>query len=298
MRVAENKSAAPVVELRNILLATDFSPSSLAALPQVAAIARRYESKVHLVHVVVPDAYPLVSPEAAAWTTVELDAGAQGQLERLAGAKELLRIPHEAVLVNGEVTEALRAAVGRHDIDLVIVGTHGRRGFRRLLMGSVAEGIFRSLPCPVLTVGPHVSGKAPEELVLKRILYPTDLSATSFHAAKYAISFALEYAAHLTVLHVVPPEATTPLETRQATESFQREMETLVPAEARPWCDLESVIAPGDPAETILHSAKERGADLIVLGVRRAEPASTHRTGNIAYRIAAEAECPVLTVST
>ncbi|HEV2495722.1 MAG TPA: universal stress protein [Terriglobia bacterium] len=191
MRVAEKKSAAPVVELRNILLATDFSPSSLAALPRVAAIARRYESKVYLLHVAVPDAYPLVSPEAAAWTAVEIGVSAKDQLERLANSKELEEIPHEALLVQGEVTEALRAAVGRHDIDLVIVGTHGRRGFRRLLMGSVAEGIFRSLPCPVLTVGPHVSGQAPEELTVKRILYPTDLSATSFRAAKYAISFAL-----------------------------------------------------------------------------------------------------------
>jgi len=298
MRVAENKIADPVVELRNILLATDFSPSSLAALPRVAAIARRYESKVYLVHVVVPDAYPLVSPEAAAWNTVEMDADAKGQLEKLASSTELAEIPHEALLVNGEVTAALTAAVRRHDIDLVIVGTHGRRGFRRLLMGSVAEGIFRSLPCPVLTVGPHVSGKAPEELALERILYPTDLSATSFHAAKYAISFAVEYGAHLTVLHVVPPDLTTPLETRQATESFQREMQALVPAEARPWCDLETVIKQGDAAETILRSARERGADLIVLGVHQAEPASTHRAGNIAYRIAAEAECPVLTVST
>lgn len=75
-------------------------------------------------------------------------------------------------------------------------------------------------------------------------------------------------------------------------------MQTLVPTEAQPWCDLKSVIEPGDPAETILRSAKERGADLIVLGVRQAEPVSTHRAGNIAYRIAAEAECPVLTVST
>jgi nucleotide-binding universal stress UspA family protein len=298
MRLAETKSAAPVVELRNILLATDFSPSSLAAVPHVAAIARRYESKIYLMHVVVPDAYPLVSPEAAAWTTVEMDEGAKGQLERLSSSKELEGIPHEALLLNGEVTEALTAAVSRHDIDLVIVGTHGRRGFRRLLMGSVAEGIFRSLPCPVLTVGPHVSGKALEELALKRILYPTDLSATSFRAARYAISFALEYAAHLTVLHVLAPQAAAPFETRLAADAFQHEMQTLVSSEARPWCDLESVIEPGDPAETILRAAKERGADLIVLGVRQAEPVSTHRAGNIAYRIVAEAECPVLTVST
>lgn len=285
--------AAKPIKLKKILWTTDFSPASEASLPHAIALARRYESKVYLAHVIVPQPYPMVSPEAVPYLE-DLRRGSSSRLNALAESDRLQGIPHEVLVARGEVAEELNTMVREHQIDLLVLATHGRRGLRRLLLGSVAEEVWRTAECPVLTVGPHTLARHDEDIVLRHILYPTDLSAESFAAAPFALSFALEYESRLTVLHVVPAAIRT--SARLLARAFRDELHEIFPAETVPWCEPECIVESGEPAETILRIAKERRADLIVLGVRSPEALARQHLSNVAYPVVAGADCPVLTV--
>jgi len=294
MQVTEKRPQVTPVALKSILFATDFSDSSLAALPHVGAIARRYKSKVYLAHVIVSENYPFVSPEVAAVRSQQMAQRAKQQLAELSG--QLEGIPNEPVLAHGEAAEAVIKMIKEHNIDLVVVGTHGRRGFKRLLLGSVAEEVFRMSPCPALIVGPHLSQAIPQETALRNILYPTDLLKESFCALPYAVSLAVEHAATLTLLHVLPEASATHPGLETVTAEFREQMKRPIPVEVAPTCKTEALVELGDTVETILRVSRERRTDLIVLGVKEADPLASHLRGNLAYRIVMAAECPVLVV--
>ena len=143
-------------------------------------------------------------------------------------------------------------------------------------------------------MGPHAPVRHDEDIVLRQILYPTDLSAESFAAAPFALSFALEYESRLTVLHVVPPAIRT--SARLLARAFRDELQEIFPAETVPWCEPECLVESGEPAETILRIARERQADLIVLGVRSPEALARQHLSNVAYPVVAGGDCPVMTV--
>lgn len=290
---AHDYITAKPIKLKKILWTTDFSPASQASLPHAIALARRYESKVYLAHVVVPHPYPMVSPEAAPYVE-DLRRGSSTRLMELAESDRLQGIPHEVLQGHGEVAEELNAMVQDNQIDLLVLATHGRRGLRHFLLGSVAEEVWRTAECPVLTVGPHALGRPADEIALRQILYPTDLSPESFAAAPFALSFALEYESRLTVLHVVP--AAIRASARLLARAFRDELQDLLPSEMASWCEPECLVESGDAAETILKIAKERQADLIVLGVRSPEALAKQHLSNVAYPVVAGADCPVLTV--
>ena len=152
MKVIDSKTQ---ISLKNILWATDFSERSQAALPYAEAIARRYGSKVYVAHVITPETYEFLPPVALGQVFTELRAGAEREMSDLLDGRRLRAVPHEGLLGDGDVGEVLWKMVREHEIDLVVIGTHGRKGFEKVLMGSVAEEIFRTAPCPVLTVRDH-----------------------------------------------------------------------------------------------------------------------------------------------
>ena len=199
----------------------------------------------------------------------------------------------EIVTRTGDVWAELSEVIRAEDIDLVVIGTHGRTGVGKLLMGSVAEKIFRHAPCPVLTVGPQVSGEPDSIADLHEILFPTDFSAESLAALPYAVSLAQSGGARLYLLHVAgtaQPPREAPLRTR---------LRNLVPPETALFCEPKFFLEFGPPAERILALTEELGTDLVVLGVKRTplffEP-STHLPLATAYKIVSQAICPVLTV--
>lgn len=297
MGFADKEPAPEVPELKSILFATDFSPASTAATPYVAAVARQYQAKVYLAHVIAPKPHPAGAPDPAAGTLEQADRDAWQGLAEL--SKQFEGVLHEPLLGHGEVAATLGGMIRKHAIDLGVVGTHGRRGFRRFLLGSVAEEIFRTLPRPVLTVGPRVSTQARQEPVFRHVLYPTNLLEKPSDAARYAVSLASQYAARLTVLYVLevlPEASTTDWQAKLVVREFQEQMERLIPAAAKARFNAEYKVEFGEPVATILRVAQEGSADLIVLSVRKADLLASHLSENIAYRIATNAECPVLTV--
>src|SRR5271169_865343 len=180
------KKQTAAISVKNLLYATDFSATSEAALPYATAICRHFGSTLHVAHVLSDTNLLLMSGgvDYVCVGTVYEDAHteAQGKVQHV--ATRLGEIPHRTYVRRGPVWTNLSSIVAEGGIDLIVVGTHGRSGLGALLLGSVAEDILRHAPCPVLTVGPGVCGRAklpefhgrgkelaPVELELQQIVY-------------------------------------------------------------------------------------------------------------------------------
>lgn len=284
------------ISLNNILLTTDFSPSSQAAVPYAVQIAKQFGAKVYAVHVVFPELYQWLPPEAGVAALTQAKRHAEQQMQQLLTSTPLADVPHEGIIRTGEIWDELATMISNVKIDLVITATRGRRGMKKMLLGSVAEEIFRLSPVPVLTVGP--SAPTPVARELRSILHPTDFSAHSGQAAEYALSLAQEFQSCLTWLHVVQQPGADPLNRNRLKDFFCERLAELLPPEASDWCQPQYRVEFGDPAENIVGVAKEINADLILMGIWGAGAlarATTH-VGNTAQRVVSEAQAPVLTV--
>jgi len=286
------QTVSKAITFDNILFATDFSKQSNGALPFALSIAHKYGSKICATHVLTPPPlgnFPTIEVQALAAQELREAYDSSSELRRRLGA-----IPHETLLRRGEIWDELSAVVRDKNIDLIVLGTHGRAGVSKLLMGSVAERIFRQSTCPVLTVGPNVSGEPGSVADIHTILCPVDFTPESLAAFPYAVSLAQENQARLYLMHVVP----------DVLPGFERSslltrLKELVPLEANLWCEPKAFVESGDPTDRILEQAEELGVDLIVLGIRPVSTLAgtrTHLGTATAYKVVSHAICPVLSV--
>ncbi len=288
----------PLISLKNILFATDFSEYSQVALAVAANFARRHGAKLWVTHVVPPHprlAIPIEAMPArfdAESTAAGKDLASLGQCSLLEG------IPHGLLLERGELWPVLSDIVATHDIGLIVVGTHGRGGISKLLLGSEAEEIVRLAPCPVLTVGPESFAQVVPQETLRQILYATDFQPGSVAALAYALWLAEENRAHLTLLHALEVRDEALDRVQPLREQTIRRLTDLVPPDARLDHVPEFLVEFGAPADVILLVAAERKADLIVMGARRSRHPSalSHLAWAMTHRVLARAKCPVLTV--
>jgi nucleotide-binding universal stress UspA family protein len=237
----------------------------------------------------------MVSPEAAAVMQHKDEREAQAKVRELLKTAELAGLSATAFVQPGIPAQQLPRLVREKNIDLAILGTHGRTGLKHLLMGSVTEDLFRSLSCPVLTVGPHLSKTFRQRNEINNILFPTDLSEESRAVFPYLAALASQYKASLTLLHVLPTETGTNPDARKLAEPLRQEMESIFESQISPLCRAEFVIDFGDTAERILAQAQRRKVDLISMEVRKAAEITTHFRNTVAYRVVLAADCPVLT---
>ena len=296
--------ANTTVVLKNILYATDFSPASQAAFPFVAEIARRYNSTIFAAHVrgLELDHVPESLNGMMAWPSTEDAWKAEGQREVRMLDEKFHGINHKVIVSegNGKPWAFLSKIVQENNIDLIVLGTRGRKGIEKAMLGSVAEEIFRQAPCAVVTVGPK-SGIPNPAFGVNRILYATDFSEGSLAAAPYAFSLAQENEAALDLMHVIDKEEAGDLVgSNDLAASIKHRLQQLVPPEVDSWCKPNFFVDQGEPAECILRMAEMRGADLIVLGIRdtykKHLAAATHFPWTTAHKVVSDATCPVLTV--
>ena len=283
------------IALKNILFATDFSAASDAAAPIAIQIARHYGAKVYGVHVNRFDDYTAAAPNA--WAAMA--EAAEKETKEDAGRlnEQFQGIEHEAVIGEGNIWEVVSNLIKEKEIDLVVLGTRGRTGLGRALLGSVAEQILRQAPCPVLTVSPHVNLWSDEYAKMREILYTTDLVADFPIAAPYAVSLAQENQAHLVLLHVIEDaKAGDLVDSPEVVDVKERKLQQLVSQQAGLWCDPTYIVEQGPAAEKILDVAKRRHTDLIVLGARPAKGLATHLNMGTVHKVVSQATCPVLTV--
>lgn len=285
------------VELKKILFATDFSSYSNAALPYALAIANQYGAELYAAHVVSTDSYLFATPET--WPAVIEYQEEQKQIAAARLEESLRGTPHQVVSAVGDIADVIFRLVHDNDIDLIVLGTHGRSGLPKLFMGSVAEKIFRQASCPVLTVGPNVHTKQKSALEVHSIVFATDFSDESIAAAPYAFSLAQKHNSHLTLLHVLdhPQGATVDFEPN--VDFAIRRMQELILGDSDVWFRSDCAVEFGHPEGEIAIFAQEHAADLIVLGIRAPRgtlTTVTHLAHSKAQYIVSHATCPVLTV--
>ena len=219
------------IKLNNILYLTDFSESAEAALPFVTAIAREYGSKVYAYHILLPNVYVCMAPEFSDLVSPGLEQAAEAEMQKI--ESRLTGLPHETIIERAsEIQGVLSRVVQENNIDLVVLGTHGRRGVQKLLLGSVAEETWRRTNIPVLTIGPRV-GRARNGEAFHCVLFATDFRSESLAGLPYAVSIVREYRAHLVFLHVIRQFKKEEILGEISTSDVTYHLGQLVPADAR-----------------------------------------------------------------
>lgn len=274
--------------IRNIAVATDFSPWSDRAMQHALVIAGWYGAVLHVVHTILRSEFSFV-PDLM----VPLDELAERDCEdlmgRLRAAHKLDGITHRLWNLDGEVA-AFGDFVCDQSIDLLVLGTRGRSGFSKLVLGSVAEEIFHCVSCPVLTVGPQSLG-ATSRLALKNVLFATDLSPQSIAALPYVLAAAESWRAAVDVLHVCSPDHSNSALRMQA---YRRQLDTIAARE--PWLSIRYHVVPGEPSAAVLDFASQNKEDLIVLGLDDHRSLYDGPPLSHAHEIVRQARCPVLSV--
>jgi nucleotide-binding universal stress UspA family protein len=295
--------------IRAILCATDLSPASEAAWDTARLLGRLLGAELTLLHVLPPPAVPLegyfppeMYQELLQSASREAQAGLDAWLAREPGLKARAR------LVEGPIGQRILDVAREEQADLVTVGSHGRTGLGRALLGSIADRVVRTAPCPVLTVRPTAAGAVPSRIA--RILFPTDFSPNARAAWPWVTALAGPTGAEVDLLHVtaqpVPdqhlPPALIERMARLLEEQGQAEAERFLQHEERqapgrlPPGRVTVLIGRGVVGEQIAHWARSRGADLIVMGTHGWSGVVRWMLGSVAHHLVQTAPCPVLTV--
>lgn len=294
--------------IKQILCPIDFSEFSRRAADHAIAMARWYGASVTAVHVIPPitssippagdGLYPpfVFTPDDLRQFHAELDAFVRGSG---------VDVPLTPVVVEGSITGELVRLARELPADLLVMGTHGRSGFDRLMLGSVTEKMLRKSPCPVLTVPRQDPDGLPAPAQFHRIICGVDFSPSSLEALALAESLAKEADAHLTVVHVLEPVSVfepmvmggpgVPPIDPDAPAAARHRLGEVVSQDARTYSQVSEIVIPGKPYREILRLAAEQQGDLIVLG------AHGGRIGALAFgstvnHVVREAACPVLTL--
>ncbi|HEY5617658.1 MAG TPA: universal stress protein [Vicinamibacterales bacterium] len=299
-----------MVEFRNILCPIDLSDVSSRPLAYATAFARWYEATLTVLHVVptfdpmqvrsgalgdsVRMLYPMTRDEILSELRRAVDAAGAGTLD--------VALATDA----GDAAATIVDHAVRMATDLLVMGTHGRGGFDRLLLGSVTEKVLRKAPCPILTVPPHALPTMPEEVVFRRILCPMDFSPSALQAFGFALDLARQANGSVTVLHVIEwlaeeePRAHAHFnvsEYRQhLTADAHARLQALLADEPCTWCETEEVVVIGRAHREVLATAAARQTDLIVMGAQGRGSVGLALFGSTTQHVVRAATCPVLTV--
>jgi len=298
--------------MTRILCPVDFSEASTHSIDQAIALAAWTHARITALHVYEPVLMPvpgLPDPENRV-----SDAEIQRVRDRTAACFRDAAARGIGVDVLVEVgqpaTHILDCAVGL-PADVVVMGTHGARGFEHLLLGSVTEKVLRKATCAVLTVPPrtHASSRLP----FQRLLCAVDFSDASLAAARFACTMANETGAALTLLHAIewpweepPPPASGELPPEQAAAlaEYRRYLESSATARLAAFasghaagrCPAAPLVSHGKPYVEILRVAAADRSDLIVMGVHGRNAIDVVLFGSTTNQVVRRATCPVLTL--
>jgi nucleotide-binding universal stress UspA family protein len=276
------------VTFERILVPTDFSETSQRALEYAKAIAKQDHSQLLLVHVSPP--MNLITPPEAAWIDEsEIQSAEEERLEQSGAELRSEGFRARTISLTGALYDELLSAVRQNEVDLIVLGTHGRKGYERLLLGSDAEAVLRQAGCPVLLVGPAAPGLHDKMWHLREVICATTLDPSSAHVAAFAQKLAAQHGADLVLFHAQDPDSPDP-----DWVSFEEAFHHYVP-EGFGSC-LRTRLASTAPGTSIVDFAKQRGCDLIVMGAHPASSMATHLSPGTAAKVLIEAPCPVMTV--
>jgi nucleotide-binding universal stress UspA family protein len=304
-----------MIDIRRILCPVDFSQNSQHALEDASTLAGWYEATLDVVYVhpivtvtTFAEGLPLL-PAAALLTPADREAVQRSLLDFTAPhLRDGVRM--ECRVREGEPSAEILEEIREKASDLVVIGTHGRSGVRRLLLGSVTERVLRQAACPVMTIPPRLMEAPPlRSALFKRVLCATDFSPCSMSALSYATSIAQESGGELAVMHVmeVLPEEMGSESSWATGRTFAdyiasaraatlARLEQSIPAAVRETCKVDLVHVSGKPYREILREAAARQSDLIVVGVHGRNPLGMLFFGSTSHQLVRHAACAVMTV--
>ena len=291
-----------MLTIERILCPVDFSEFSDRACDHAHSFARHFGAKLFVLHV----AEPFVPMDPRSISLSLLD---QVYAQKIADAEEKVRelavrqnwddVEHEVVLERGAVADAILQFAEDKNIDLITMGTHGRRGLDRLVLGSVTERILRTARPPVLAVHslPEGSGAREEPVQFRKILYCTDFSDKSPRALEYAFLLACKYKAGISLLHVIErSDGGMDLDAEKC--QVLQQLWAVVPQNVQNSLTVEPAVRAGKTYQEILGHAAETETDLIVMGVRGRNPLDLALFGSTAQRVIQLGQWPILVVRT
>ena len=291
------------VRIERVLCPVDFSEVSEKAYRYAQSIACHYRAKLILQHVVESWQYSLnyyaVTPEYFESVRQILLSNAKEELRAL--MDKYAGVEPECVVEEGVATDAILCLARARAPNLLVMGTHGRRGFDHLMLGSVTEHVLRHSPCPVLAVPgnrPDESGKSPADhsVQVRQILCCVDFSEHSQRALDHAFSVAKAYGADLTVLHVLDNLGEY-YDAGKESAAAMDQLQKLVAPSALTKEKVHLEVRLGKKAyKEILDLAAERQLDLIITGVRGRNALDLAVFGSNTYRVIQFCPGPVLTV--
>ncbi len=315
-----------MAEFTRVLCPVDLSDASVRPLAYAEAVARWYGGHVTAFHAAPPQ-MPAALPDDGAFQPlptipVVTRADLMHQLRALVAAAQFEESDVTIVMGEGRAADEIVKQAKTMGADLVVMGTHGRSGFRRLVLGSVTEKVLRTAPCPVLTVPPHAPATPSLPPALKLILCAVDFSPASVGSFHQAVDIGRRARASVLVVHSidwleskgrdelvnavvrvdprVPPEVAE--EIRQETirqqliDDASKDLAELVSSETAEGCDVTTMVVTGRADSEILRIAEENGADLIAMGAQRCGGAELALFGSTTQQVVRGAFCVVLTV--
>jgi nucleotide-binding universal stress UspA family protein len=297
-----------VIEFKQVLCPVDLSASSLHSLAHAVALAGWYDARLTVLHV-VPTFDPVnLRGDLGEPIRVVNPMPREQVIEEVRRAMGLPASAPNAVVVAeaGDASTAIIEQAITTRADLIVMGTHGRRGFKRLLLGSVTETVLREAPCPVLTVPPSADAASTEVVTFKRILCPIDFSPSALQALGFALDLARQADGRVTLLHVVEwlaeeePKALAHFNVSEyqgylAADAVDR-LRLLVSEESRTWVEIDNMVVLGRSHREILQAAETIPANLIVMGAQGRGGVGLALFGSTTQQVVRSAECPVLTV--
>jgi nucleotide-binding universal stress UspA family protein len=292
--------------IHRVLYATDLSPASEPAWHEARRLGRLLGAEVVLLHVVAPppilpvEAYipPQVYEDLLASARRDAEQRFDALLGSIAGSGLKVRIRLE----DGRPAQRILEVATQEAADLLVVGTHGRQGLERFVLGSVADRMVRQATCPVLTVRSAPGGGAGGEI--RRICYATDFSPTARAAWPWVVALAGATGAQVDLVHVTfQPVADRHMSAEtigrmadllreQGRVEAERFLEKSTLARER----VQVHLPQGAPGEQIIHRAREQAADLVVMGTHGWSGVARWMLGSVAHHVIQAAPCPVLTV--
>jgi nucleotide-binding universal stress UspA family protein len=291
-----------------ILCTTDLSDTSEQAIAYGIALAQEFQAHLIICHCIDLPA-PSIYGEAYLAPEEQLNRNIDYAGRWIAERMEGRLVDWEPLLIVGHAADEINRVAREQAVDIALTATHGRRGLKRLLLGSVTERLMRTLPCPLLVIP---AGKRDDDpasnatLRFGKILVGCDFSADADLAFQNALRMAQEFQAELHLVHIIetplytetlkPVFAHQPASPVVIREFLQSKLDALVPEDAHHWCQPVTMLDEGQPYSRLLQYAEAQAIDLIVLGVRGHGLIGTLFVGSTTDRVIRRASCPVLSV--
>jgi nucleotide-binding universal stress UspA family protein len=306
---------ALMLRFSHILCPVDFSESSARALSHAAALTRRYDAELEVLHIV-----PAVGEDS---DPVHFDRGTSVWPSRAQVTREIERVMQaagasgpraRADVRDGRAHEVIAFRARTWPAELLVMGTHGRSGFNRLLLGSVTEKVLRNVTCPVLTVPPAAPASADASVAFTQIVCAVDFTPSSMKALAHALDLGQQAGGRVSVLYALeymePDAALLPspfdpchevvLEGQRQQQLLidraRTRLQAVLAREPGTWCDIDPHVVTGRAYKAVLDHARTVQADLIVMGAQGASGLELMVYGSNTQHVLRAAACPVMTV--